>query len=102
MTDFSAETPLSSRWILDFEKQTQRRKHILLYGNIHDQFLWRGHYLTAHEFFTAYFQSLRFDLIVRYDPVDGFGFVDDGVKPRSRPNNEQPLPATMRDRKSVV
>ena len=67
MTDFTAHAPLSSRWILDFEKQTQRRKHILLYGNIHDQFLWRGNYLTAHEFFTAYFQSLHFDLIVRYE-----------------------------------
>jgi len=98
MTDLTGDIPLSSRWILDFEKQTQRRKHVLLYGNIHDQFLWRGSYLTAHEFFTAYFQSLRFDLILRYDPVDGFGFVDDTVKPRSRPDSEQSLPATMRQR----
>ncbi len=98
MTDFTGHLPLSSRWILDFEKQTQRRKHILLYGNIHDQFLWRDSYLTAHEFFTAYFASLKFDLILRYDPVDGFGFVDDLAKPRSRPNPDQPLPASMRQR----
>jgi hypothetical protein len=30
----------SARWIPDFEKQLYRRRHIILYGNIHDQFLW--------------------------------------------------------------
>jgi hypothetical protein len=36
---------ISARWIQDFEKQLYRRRHLILYGNIHDQFLWRGAYL---------------------------------------------------------
>lgn len=90
-------TPLSSRWILDFEKQVQRRKHVILYGNIHDQFLWHGAYLTANEFLTLYFRDQGFDLVVRYDPIDGFLFVDDNARSRHRPN-EKPLPEGMRAR----
>ncbi|HLJ56758.1 MAG TPA: hypothetical protein VKT77_17095, partial [Chthonomonadaceae bacterium] len=76
MTDTGGE-PISSRWVLDFEKQLQRRKHILLYGNIHDQFLWRDEYHALPEFLPAYFTRLGFELIVQYDPVDGFRFADD-------------------------
>lgn len=65
---------LNSRWIIDFEKQIFRGKHVLLYGNVHDQFLWRGSYLTAADFITQYFQEKQFELIVRYDPIDGFNF----------------------------
>ncbi len=72
----NSSTPTSSRWILEFEKQVHRRLHIVLYGNIHDQFLWRGNYQNIHEFLTAYFQDLNFELILRYDPIDGFNFVN--------------------------
>lgn len=93
---------LSSRWILDFEKQIERRKHVLLYGNIHDQFLWRGEYLTVAEFLPAYFGNLRFDLVVRYDSIDGFQFADDPLVVRGRPA-EQKLPDGMRRRfESIV
>ncbi|WP_377477398.1 MAG: AAA family ATPase [Microcoleus anatoxicus] len=64
----------SSRWIQEFEKQLYRRQHIVLYGNIDDQFLWRGSYQGIHEFLTNYFQDLNFQLIVRYDSIDGFTF----------------------------
>ena len=79
MSDFSPHPLLSSRWILDFEKQVQRRKHVILYGNIHDQFLWRGEYQTANEFLNLYFRDQGFDLVLRYDPIDGFLFVDDST-----------------------
>ncbi|MCX6345166.1 MAG: AAA family ATPase [Armatimonadetes bacterium] len=65
---------LSSRWIIDFEKQTVRGKHILLYGNVHDQFLWRGNYITATDFLTSFFVDKRADIVLRYDPMDGFKF----------------------------
>lgn len=64
----------SSRWIQEFEKQLHRRQHIILYGNIDDQFLWRSSYQGIHEFLTNYFQDLNFQLIVRYDSIDGFTF----------------------------
>jgi hypothetical protein len=44
----------SSRWIQEFEKQLYRRQHIVLYGNIDDQFLWRGSYQGIHECLKTY------------------------------------------------
>ncbi len=67
---------ISARWIADFEKQLHRRTHIILYGNIHDPFVWRGNYLSIHQFLTTYFQDLGFNLILRYDTIDGFTFAN--------------------------
>jgi hypothetical protein len=64
----------SSRWIVEFGKQVLRGKHVLLYGNIHDQFLWEGNYVTVQEFVQQYFLRRSFDLVLRYDQVDGFTF----------------------------
>lgn len=65
---------ITSRWIQEFERQILRRKHIVLYGDVYDQFLWNGVYQTAHEFLQGYFSSLEFEIIVRWDPIDGFEF----------------------------
>ena len=66
--------PISARWIQEFEKHLYRRQHIILYSNIHDQFLWQGTYQDMACFLNAYFLNSGFDLIVRYDPVDGLTF----------------------------
>ena len=66
--------PISARWIQEFEKHLYRRQHIILYSNIHDQFLWQGTYQDMAGFLNAYFLNSGFDLIVRYDPVDGLTF----------------------------
>ncbi|MDY7023857.1 MAG: ATP-dependent Clp protease ATP-binding subunit, partial [Cyanobacteriota bacterium] len=68
--------PISARWIQEFEKHLYRRQHLILYGNIHDQFLWQGSYQGMGEFINAYFLNLGFDVIVRYDLVDGLTFAD--------------------------
>lgn len=73
---------LSSRWILDFEKQIIRGKHVLLYGNVHDQFLWNDVYYTAGEFLKSYFTDKGFDIVVTYDIIDGFRFAADGMRER--------------------
>ena len=65
---------ISARWIQEFEKHLYRRQHLILYSNIHDQFLWQGNYQDMGGFLNAYFLNLGFDLIVRYDPVDGLTF----------------------------
>jgi len=93
----SAQGKLSSRWIRDFDKQVQRRKHVVLYGNIHDQFLWCGEYQTANEFLNAYFKEMGFDIVVHYDPIDGFSFADAPFTPRAR-KDPQSLPAGMQGR----
>lgn len=72
----------SARWIQDFEKQIHRRQHVILYGNIHDQFLWRGNYQGIEDFLQAYFQDLTFDLVVNYDPIDGFRFAQPEMRSR--------------------
>ena len=66
--------PISARWIQEFEKHLYRRQHIILYSNVHDQFLWQGTYQDMACFLNAYFLNSGFDLIVRYDPVDGLTF----------------------------
>ncbi len=71
---------ISARWIQDFEKQLYRRRHLILYGNIHDQFLWRGAYLGIQDFLQTYFQDLGFDLVSRYDPIDGFTFAQETMR----------------------
>ena len=66
--------PISARWIQDFEKHLYRRQHLILYSNIHDQFLWQGSYQNMTGFLNNYFLNQGFDLIVRYDPIDGLSF----------------------------
>jgi hypothetical protein len=88
---------LTSRWIQEFERQILRRKHIVLYGDVYDQFLWRGVYQTAHEFLQGYFANQGFEIIVHYDPVDGFDY---GSLTRMPPNvaGGEPLPDDARRR----
>ncbi|MDZ8239866.1 MAG: AAA family ATPase, partial [Nostoc sp. ChiQUE01a] len=74
--------PISARWIQDFEKHLYRRQHLILYSNIHDQFLWQGNYQNMASFLDSYFHSkLGFDLIVRYDPIDGLTFPQPEMRP---------------------
>ncbi len=70
----------SAGWIAEFEKQIHHRKHIILHGNIHDQFLWRGNYYRINEFLTNYFQYLEFPLILNFDRIDGFNFVNEQMR----------------------
>ncbi|MCB1216949.1 ATP-dependent Clp protease ATP-binding subunit [bacterium] len=59
-----------------------RGKHMLLYGNIHDQFLSGGQYMTLPAYVTGHFSQLGFDIVVSYDPVDGFSFPDREMEKR--------------------
>ena len=91
------EPEISSRFIVELEKQLHRRKHVLLYGNIYDQFLWRGRYVTVDDYLTGYFTSLGFNLIGKYDPVDGFRFADQ-EPPQFLVDAERKLPEHMEQR----
>ena len=71
---------LSARWIQNFNNQLNRRQHIILHGNIHDPFLWRGGYTTIADFLDTYFQERNFDIIAHYDPIDGFSFARDEMR----------------------
>lgn len=82
---------ISTRWIREFEKQLQRRRHILLYGNIHDPLIWRGNYLSIHDFLSAYFQDLEFDLSLCYDRIDGFSFPNPDLEQRFHDLAQQQL-----------
>ncbi len=64
----------SARWLQHFQTQLQRRQHIILHGNIHDQFLWRGDYTGLRNYFDTYFNQQGYDIVVHYDPIDGFQF----------------------------
>ena len=66
-----------SGWIAGFERQLQRRKHVLLYGNVHDYMLWRDTYQTLPEFLRTFFLDSGFGIIAQYDPIDGLVFADE-------------------------
>lgn len=72
--------PISARWIQEFEKHLYRRQSLILYSNIHDQFLWQGNYQGMTEFLNAYFLNQGFELVVRYDPIDGFNFPQQSMR----------------------
>ncbi|NET48921.1 MAG: ATP-dependent Clp protease ATP-binding subunit, partial [Merismopedia sp. SIO2A8] len=90
--------PVSARWIQEFEKHLYRRQHIILYGNIHDQFLWQGNYQGMVEFLNGYFLNLGFDLISRYDPVDGLLFAQPQMREQFEALAQQRLAQQERDR----
>lgn len=69
-----------TRWIQEFEKLIFRRQHIILYGNIHDYFLWNEHYQSIQDFLTSYFLSRQFDLVVSYDHIETWKFAQDEMK----------------------
>ena len=61
----------SSAWMTEFAQHHRRGKHLLLYGNIVDQYLLNGEYLSLLEFLGRYFKAQGYELIGRYDFVDG-------------------------------
>jgi energy-coupling factor transporter ATP-binding protein EcfA2 len=66
-----------TRWIQEFDQLIHRRKHIILYGNIHDLFLWHSTYQSIQYFLNSYFLDLHFDLFVNYDPIETFKYPDE-------------------------
>lgn len=72
--------PVYFRWLTELEKQIHCRKHIILYGNIHDEFLWRDERQTVYKIINTFLHELGFSLIVRYSPVNGFSYFFDSMR----------------------
>ena len=66
---------LKIRWIEEFEKLIFCRQHIILYGNIHDHFLWQDNYLSIKDGLRNYFlDKKKCDLVVSYNEMEKFKF----------------------------
>ncbi|TAF39099.1 MAG: hypothetical protein EAZ69_02070 [Oscillatoriales cyanobacterium] len=72
--------PVYFRWLTELEKQIHCRKHIILYGNIHDEFLWRDERQTVYKIINTFLHELGFSLIVRYSPVNGFSYFSEPMR----------------------
>lgn len=68
------------RWLTELEKHIHCRKHIILYGNIHDEFLWRDERQTLYKIINTFSQELGFSLIVRYNLVNGFSYFSESMR----------------------
>lgn len=68
------------RWLTEFEKQIHCRKHIILYGNIHDEFLWRDERQTTYKIINTFLHEIGFNLIVRYNTISGFSYSSDSMR----------------------
>jgi len=68
--------PLAS-WIRELREQVVRGRHPILWGNVYDHFPYEGQFLTVDEVLSNYFRfELSYDIVGRYDPVDGFRFAE--------------------------
>ena len=70
----------SSPWMIEFDKQLVRGKQVLLYGNVEDQFLLNGRYLSVSQFVESYFREEGYAIVGRYDIVDGVRFADPAMR----------------------
>jgi hypothetical protein len=66
----------SAAWMSEFAQQHRRGKHVLLYGDITDQFLFNAEYMSLLDFLGRYLKSEGYELIGRYDFVDGLQLAD--------------------------
>lgn len=76
----------SSKWLSEVEDAIGRCKQVLLYGNVDDQFLWNGSYVTAREFLKRHLASDHgYEIVAHYDVADGLVFADSAasVDPQS-------------------
>ena len=69
-----AAREMSSNWIPEFHNQLRRGRHLVLTGNIADQFLVNGQYQSLLGFLDRYFQEEGYEVVGRYDIVDGLRF----------------------------
>ena len=68
----------SPLWMIEFDKQLLRGKHVLLYGNVEDRFLLpvSGEVVSLSEFLNRYFCEAGYELVGHYDIVDGIQLAD--------------------------
>jgi len=78
----NTNSQISARWIQNFDRCLLHRKSAIVYGNIHDRFLWRSGYQDIHGFLDAYGQDMGFDIVMRYDPIDGLAFAAPAMRDR--------------------
>lgn len=88
----------SSEWMIEFHKQIVRCKHVLLYGNVADQFLLNGQYCTLLQFLDNYFVEQGYEIVGQYDVVDGFRFHDDLKEDQMFQQCRQIVRQTMKNR----
>jgi DNA polymerase III delta prime subunit len=74
------EAEKSSAWMIEFQKALVRGKHVILYGNVADQFLLNGSYCSLNGFLANFFQSEGYEIVGIYDLVDGFRFAPDAAQ----------------------
>lgn len=83
-------------WMVEFDKQLRRGKHVLLYGNVQDRYLLPGGNVVVSlaEFLNRYFTEAGYELVGRYDIVDGVQFADPAAMGPlfERVISDQPLP----------
>ena len=68
-----------SPWVRQFVAEIARSRHVILHGNIHDVVRWQGGFVPLGRALDAILGTLSYDLVGRYDQVDGLVFDgDDG------------------------
>jgi hypothetical protein len=82
----------SSPWMAEFDRQARIGKHVVLHGLVNDSFLLtttprpggepQSRYVTVHQFLEEYFKTAGYEVIGRYDFVDGLVFAEESMRAR--------------------
>lgn len=80
MTGMDVDPSTSSRWMVDCADAMERCKQPLLHGNVADQFLLNGRYVTLLGFLHEYLLGAGYQVVGQYDVADGLVFAEEGMR----------------------
>jgi hypothetical protein len=99
--------PRGAPWLVRAFHELQRRRHLVLHGNIEDLVRWNDVYQPFPATLNDFLAVAGFDVIVRYNLVDGLTYYDDKSRefvqhclgPSGPPDDGgDPVPTASRDR----
>ncbi|MEU4690136.1 AAA family ATPase [Actinoplanes sp. NPDC023714] len=93
--------PRGAPWLVRAYHELQRRRHLVIHGNVDDLVRWHDRYQPFTDTLTDFLAVAGFDVIVRYNMVDGLTYHDDASRdfvrhqlsdntrpPRARPRRD--------------
>lgn len=66
-----------SPWVKGLVAEIARGRHVILHGNVHDMVRWQGGFVSLRTALGEILTALSYELVGRYDQVDGLTFAAD-------------------------
>ena len=66
--------PHKSPWVRRLAAEIIRGRHVIVHGNVHDVALWNHRFVPVPQVLQEVLEAIGFELIGRYDQLDGLSF----------------------------